>query len=150
MKDTKLRSITKGVSWRIFGSIDTFLLSWLIFQNPKHAGSIALLELCTKVLLYFLHERFWNIIKIGRHENGTVEHWRSLLKGITWRLIGSIDSTILSWLVTDKLIGAFKLGFSEIITKIILFYLHERLWVLIKWGRIYEVEPVLVKDLNEN
>lgn len=150
MKDTKLRSIVKGVSWRIFGSIDTFLLSWFIFQNPKHAGSIALLELCTKILLYFLHERFWNIIKIGRHENGTVAHWRSLVKGISWRIVGSIDSTILSWFVTGKLAGAFKLGFSEIITKIILFYFHERLWVWIKWGRIFEVEPVLVKNSNEN
>jgi len=138
MKDKKVRSIAKGISWRIFGSIDTFLLSLFIFQNPKHAGYIALLELFTKVILYFLHERVWNIIKTGRHENGTVAHWRSVTKGITWRLVGSIDSTILSWIVTGILKGAFKLGFAEIITKIILFYLHERLWVLIKWGRIFD------------
>ncbi len=148
MKDTKLRSVVKGISWRIFGSIDTFLLSWVIFQNPKYAGSIALLELATKVFLYFLHERFWNVVRIGRHEDGTVAHWRSLVKGISWRIVGSIDSTILSWFVTGVLKGAFKLGFAEIITKIILFYFHERLWVWIKWGRVFKVEPVTINNLS--
>lgn len=140
MKDTNLRSIVKGVSWRVFGSIDTFLLSWLIFDNAKHAGSIAVLELMTKILLYFLHERLWNIIKLGRFNDGRVAHWRSFVKGISWRLVGSIDSTVLSWFVTGKWVGAFKLGLSEIITKIILFYFHERIWVLIKWGRVFENE----------
>ena len=140
MKDTNLRSIVKGASWRVFGSIDTFLLSWLIFDNAKHAGSIAGLELLTKILLYFLHERLWNVIRLGRKNDGKVAHWRSFAKGVSWRIVGSVDSTILSWIVTGKWVGAFKLGFAEIITKIILFYFHERIWVLIKWGRVFETE----------
>jgi uncharacterized membrane protein len=146
MKDTNYRSITKGISWRIFASIDTFFLSWVIFGNPIHAGSIAGLELITKILLYFLHERLWNIIPFGRTYFGKVAHWRSLSKGISWRLVGSIDTTILSWFVTGKIIGAFKLSGLEIITKILLYYLHERIWVNIKWGRVFDEKLELTSE----
>lgn len=146
MKDTNYRSITKGISWRIFASIDTFFLSWFIFGNPVHAGSIAGLELVTKILLYFLHERTWNIIPFGRKNTGKVAHWRSLAKGVSWRLVGSVDTTILSWFVTGRIIGAFKLSGMEIITKILLYYIHERIWVLIRWGRIYEEKLELAAE----
>ena len=138
MKDTNLRSITKGISWRIFASIDTFFLSWLIFDKPIHAGAIALSEVLTKILLYYLHERGWNIIAWGRDQTGRVAHLRSIAKGTSWRLIGSLDTTVISWFITKSVSGAFALGGFEIITKILLFYIHERIWVRIKWGRIFD------------
>jgi len=149
MRDSNLRSITKGVSWRIFASIDTFFLSWLIFDKPLHAGAIALSEILTKILLYYLHERGWNVIRWGRNQLGKVAHWRSVTKGVTWRIIGSLDTTLISWLITNNLAGAFKLGGFEIITKIILFYIHERIWVRIKWGRIFD-DIVTIKLVNKN
>lgn len=145
MKDTNLRSITKGISWRIFASVDTFFISWLIFSNPFHAGSIASLEVLTKIILYFFHERLWNLIGFGRMNNGKVSHSRSLVKGVTWRITGSADTVLISWLITGKIIGAFQLGFFEILTKFILYYLHERIWVTIKWGRIF-TESEIVKQ----
>ena len=138
MKDTNLRSITKGVSWRLFASIDTFFLSWLIFNKPLHAGAIALSEVLTKILLYYLHERGWNLIQWGRGQCRKVAHYRSVTKGVTWRLVGSLDTTFISWFITHNATGAFKLGGFEIITKIILFYIHERIWVRVRWGRIFD------------
>ncbi len=138
MKDTNLRSVTKGISWRIFASIDTFFLSWFIFNKPLHAGAIALSEILTKILLYYLHERGWNLIPWGRWQTGKVAHWRSVTKGVTWRLVGSLDTTFISWFITNNVAGAFKLGGFEIITKILLFYIHERIWVRIRWGRIFD------------
>jgi len=143
MRDTPFRSVTKGVSWRIFASIDTFFLSWFILGNPIHAGSIAGLEILTKILLYFLHERFWNIIPFGRGLTGKVAHWRSLIKGITWRFVGSIDTVLLSWFISGKILSSIKIGGTEIITKILLFYIHERIWVKIKWGRVFEEKMIL-------
>ena len=137
MKDTQLRSVTKGISWRIFASIDTFFLSWFILGNPIHAGSIAGLEMLTKIFLYFLHERVWNVIPLGRKQEGKVAHWRSLIKGITWRFVGSIDTVLLSWFISGKIFESIKLGGMELVTKILLFYIHERIWVKIKWGRVF-------------
>lgn len=65
-RDSHRRSIAKAISWRVTGSIDTFILSWLITGNLKFAGSIASIEVITKVVLYYLHERAWTIIPFGK------------------------------------------------------------------------------------
>ena len=57
------RSIAKAVSWRITGSVDTFVLSLLFTGSVKLAGSIAIAEMGTKMLLYYLHERAWSAIR---------------------------------------------------------------------------------------
>ncbi len=59
------RSFAKAVSWRILGSIDTFLLSWLFTGSPKAAGAIASTEVITKIALYYFHERAWSSITWG-------------------------------------------------------------------------------------
>ena len=57
--ETHQRSILKAISWRVLGSIDTFLLSWLFTGSTKAAGAIALSEVVTKMALYYFHERAW-------------------------------------------------------------------------------------------
>ncbi len=59
------RSFAKAVSWRVLGSIDTFLLSWLFTSNPAAAGAIASAEVVTKMGLYYFHERAWGSITWG-------------------------------------------------------------------------------------
>jgi uncharacterized membrane protein len=65
------RSIAKAISWRMTGSIDTFLLSWLLSGNLTLAGGIATTEVITKSALYYLHERAWGRIGWGRHAHRT-------------------------------------------------------------------------------
>ena len=62
----KRRSLVKALSWRIVASTDTFLISWFITGKISWAGTIALLEIITKTLLYYFHERGWNKVKWGR------------------------------------------------------------------------------------
>jgi len=62
----KRRSVVKAVTWRIVGTADTFVLSWLITKEPVTAGAIASLEVITKTFLYYFHERGWNRVKWGR------------------------------------------------------------------------------------
>jgi len=59
-----LGSIAKAVSWRITAGIDTFIISYLVTGSVKGAGTIAALELMTKIALFWAHERAW--IRIGR------------------------------------------------------------------------------------
>jgi uncharacterized membrane protein len=65
--ETHARSILKAVSWRTLGTIDTFVISWFITGRVEVAGSIAGLELATKIAWYYLHERIWAAIGWGRH-----------------------------------------------------------------------------------
>ena len=60
------RSVAKSVSWRILGTLDTILISWIVTGNTSVAFSIGGIELVTKIVLYFFHERLWNIIKWGK------------------------------------------------------------------------------------
>ena len=66
MSDQPIRSFAKAVSWRVTGTIDTFVISWIITGEPLLASGIAFTEIMTKVGLYWLHERVWSRISWGR------------------------------------------------------------------------------------
>lgn len=61
-------------------------------------------------------------------------HSRSFLKAVSWRITGSIDTLLVSFFVTGKLNVAATIAFVEVITKIALYYFHERAWSMIGWG----------------
>jgi uncharacterized membrane protein len=64
-----------------------------------------------------------------------VEVKRHILKTITWRLVGTIDTIILSWLITGNLTIGLAIGGVEVLTKMVLYFLHERVWYkYIKFG----------------
>jgi len=67
---TQRRSLVKTITWRAIAAVDTFLIGWLITGNLAFAGSIASLEIATKMGLYYLHERAWARIAWGvKHED---------------------------------------------------------------------------------
>ena len=64
--ETHLRSIFKAISWRTLGTFDTFAISWFLTGKVAVAGSIAALEVITKVAWYYFHERMWAAVIWGR------------------------------------------------------------------------------------
>ncbi len=62
-------------------------------------------------------------------------HSRSLAKAISWRVVGTLDTMIISWVVTGNLKLAAAIGFTEIVTKSLIYYLHERAWLHVPFGR---------------
>jgi uncharacterized membrane protein len=60
---------------------------------------------------------------------------RSIFKAVSWRLTGTLDTIVVSFIVTGKLSVAFSIGFIELFTKVGLYYLHERAWNRISYGR---------------
>lgn len=66
----------------------------------------------------------------------SVTFFRSIFKTITWRVIASLDTMLISWYITNSFsIGASIAGI-EVITKMVVYYFHERSWSHIKWGHI--------------
>ena len=59
------RSFVKAVSWRVVGSIDTFVLSLIFSGSAKTAGAIAGTEVITKITLFYFHERAWSLVRWG-------------------------------------------------------------------------------------
>ena len=66
MMATRSRSAAKAITWRMTGTADTFIISLLITKKPVVAASIASLEVLTKTILYYFHERIWNKVSWGR------------------------------------------------------------------------------------
>jgi uncharacterized membrane protein len=135
MKDqSRKRHIAKAITWRLVGTIDTILLSWLITGNPLTGLKIGFSEVLTKMILYYLHERVW--FKINLTENGVLieSRKRHIAKTLTWRAVGTLDTMLLAWLLTGNPLTGLKIGISELLTKMILYYLHERVWYRTNYG----------------
>ena len=74
MIEKRNRSIVKTISWRTVGTIDTIIISWLVVGDVNFAVTIGGVELFTKMLLYFLHERAWNKSNFGRIKEAPIEY----------------------------------------------------------------------------
>ncbi len=62
--------------------------------------------------------------------------YRSIVKSISWRTIGTIDTIVISFFITGKLDFAITIGGIEVFTKMALYYFHERTWNRISFGRL--------------
>lgn len=60
---------------------------------------------------------------------------RSLLKAISWRIVATLTTIVLVFVSTGNLVISLGVGFSELIIKIIIYYVHERIWNLVGFGR---------------
>ncbi len=66
LSETRIRSVVKGLVWRGLASLATFVLVFIFTREPVMAFEVSLLEVVVKLLLYYGHERIWNIISWGR------------------------------------------------------------------------------------
>lgn len=133
MDNSYKRHIAKSITWRIIGTLDTILLAWLITGDPVTGLQIGLAEVITKMILYYLHERAWFRVRAGITENGDSKK-RHIAKTVTWRIVGTIDTMILAWVISGNPMVGLKVGGAEVVTKMILYYLHERGWYKIDYG----------------
>jgi uncharacterized membrane protein len=62
---------------------------------------------------------------------------RHFAKTITWRIVGTLDTMLIGWLITGDPITGLKIGGVEVITKMILYYFHERIWFKMNLGLPY-------------
>lgn len=68
MHEKPYRSVVKTISWRTLGTLDTIIISYFITGNLVMAASIGSIEVVTKMILYYFHERVWNKLSFGRVE----------------------------------------------------------------------------------
>jgi uncharacterized membrane protein len=111
--------------------MDTILIGWILTGELKLALNIGAAELVTKMLLYYLHERVWYKLRIFKDNTSRLRH---VMKTITWRFVGTIDTIILGWLISGRAEIGISLGGIELVTKMILYYLHERVWYRSNFG----------------
>jgi adenylylsulfate kinase len=79
--DSKARSLAKSLSWRLMGSLFSTLVSFLVVRRWGPAAIIGLADFSFKIALYFLHERAWNRISLGRSHVASKVIWLTGLSG---------------------------------------------------------------------
>ena len=122
------RHIAKSLTWRLIGTLDTLLVAWLISNDLSEGLSISGITTLTKLLWYYMHERLWfnsSIIDSNK---------RHIVKTFSWRGIGTLDTILFGWLITGNSLTGFKIGGIEMISKMLLYYAHERLWYRTNYG----------------
>ena len=128
---SRKRHIAKTITWRITASLTTFLLTLFFFKDDpsatEKAVNVALIESTLKLIFYYYHERIWYKIKVAWRS--TVRH---LAKTITWRFIASLTTFIVAYIIfredqyaVEKASGV---AIVETFIKMLLYYLHERIW----------------------
>lgn len=152
-RESPKRSVAKALTWRVLGTLDTFFLSFFIIKYigplfgiedtgnnldiAQTASLIAITEIITKIVIYTVHERVWNRIQWGVLSDfgGRYElRMRSLVKMSTWRVLASLDTMLIALFFTGNIGTAISIGGLEVITKLVLYFLHERLWLRLKYG----------------
>jgi uncharacterized membrane protein len=104
------------------------VVSYIVTGTFEAALKIGGIGLCTKMIMYFVHELVWN----KRKKKGLTAK-RSFFKTMTWRMIGSLDTFIISLFVLEAVATAATIGGIGFFTKSILYFFHERLWSKVKW-----------------
>ncbi len=132
MTESHLRSVMKGISWRVVGTIDTTIISFFMTGHLKMALKIGLTEVLSKVVLYYLHERVWLYYLQGKDQTPAI----SWIKAVTWRTVGTIDTMVLGWFYSGDALTGLKIGLTEVLTKVVLYYLHERAWHSLPLGTV--------------
>jgi uncharacterized membrane protein len=74
MHEKSYRSFVKGVSYRIIGTITTFIISFCITGKVDAAVTIGIVDVISKVAIYYVHERTWNRISFGRVKQVPTEY----------------------------------------------------------------------------
>ena len=122
------RHLVKSLSWRIIGTIDTFIFAWLITGDIQEGLNLSGFTTVTKFIWYYIHERYWFSLFFPNNNK------RHIIKTFSWRFIGTIDTIIFGWILTGNPLTGLKIGGVETISKMILYYGHEKLWYKINFG----------------
>lgn len=64
-KETRLRSVLKGLTWRVLATLTTAIIAYFVTGSIKPAVAIGSVEFVSKFFLYYLHERTWQSVPKG-------------------------------------------------------------------------------------
>lgn len=121
------RHMLKTISWRVVASTTTFFLSLWVTQGIALSSLIMSYNMVTKNILYYLHEMMWSKLSWGMkgHRGSSKRHFA---KAVSWRLLGSCMTCLITWLLTSNIHWGLSIASYEIALKIFLYHGHEMLW----------------------
>mmetsp|Transcript_12966 Transcript_12966/g.21000 ORF Transcript_12966/g.21000 Transcript_12966/m.21000 type:complete len:143 (-) Transcript_12966:299-727(-) len=133
-KNSQLRSVTKGISWRVTATATTFLLTYLITGTLAFALKIGPLDFVLKLIVFYLHERVWLTVFAQ-----SIVH-KAFWKMCSWKVIALSMTISTTYYVTGEIGLALRLGPADFFAKLFLYYAHEKIWDHVSFGRTFQVK----------
>ena len=137
-KSSHIRSVLKGISWRFIALADTILVVLLITClfgecSMEDAIKIGASEFLLKLAIFYFHERIW-LRYLGKQATSNKE---IIYKSISWRVVATTTTFIISGIVLNSFNEiALYIALTELFTKFVLYYVHEKIWLKLPLGRI--------------
>jgi uncharacterized membrane protein len=133
--------LLKGISWRFIATSDTILVVLLITClsgqcNLENALKIGASEFLIKLAIYYFHERLWlNTLRKQATTSAEI-----IKKTISWRFIATTTTFIISGIILNSFDEiAIYIALTELITKVLLYYIHEKIWLILPLGKIRQI-----------
>lgn len=132
--DTKLRTFTKTLSYRILSVLTVLVLSILLSYGAGFGLKFVIITMTIGFALFYIHERIWTHINWFKTADSDTKK-RSLIKTISWRVMSFIALFIVGMTLGLSSTDAFYWTITNNIAFIVVHYLHERLWNKLSWGK---------------
>jgi len=137
-RESHLRSLLKGISWRIVATLDSIvvvlLVTWLWDGKPsiEYALKFAGWEFLLKYIVYYFHERIWEQFRSG----SGLDSSRTFKKSISWRIVATTMTCLIASAYFGTTLTTGIIATVEFFSKFALYYVHERVWLKLPLGRI--------------
>lgn len=137
-KPSHIRSVLKGISWRVVATTDTILVVLLVtclsdVCSIENAIKIGVSEFILKLFIYYAHERVW-ISGLGKQ---AITNKEIVYKSASWRIVATSATFVISGIVLEGFNEiAMYIALTELFTKFVLYYVHEKIWLELPLGRI--------------
>jgi uncharacterized membrane protein len=141
--ETHVRTIAKMISWRIILTISHFVNGYIVTGSMVSAAAIAGVSAILNSVLYWLHERSWNYAQWNRKDASTTMFVdgqpRTISKILTWRVIITGSNFVVPLILTGSWGIAAAFVSIAIVVNMCIFYVHERIWNKVAWGKTASV-----------
>lgn len=138
--ETHIRSVCKTLTVRVCFTLSHILNGFIVTGSWMTGVTIASIAVLVNMFLFWAHERVWNWVQWNRKpKNGLFfidGHPRTISKSVTWRALITMNNFLIPYLATGSWKAA--LAFLTVATflNIIVYYTHERVWNMVKWGKV--------------
>jgi uncharacterized membrane protein len=133
------RSVAKTLTVRVCFTLSHILNGFIVTGSWMTGVTIASVAVLINMILFWVHERTWNWVQWNRNPKDGLffvdGHPRTISKSITWRALITINNFLIPYLTTGSWKAALAFLTIATLLNIVVYYTHERVWNLVKWGK---------------
>ena len=139
--ETHLRTTVKSVLYRFLSVALAISLTLYFGGTTEQAFKFGIVSLVSGIIVFYIYDRVWVRISWKRDSTGKDARWRTTIKSILYRLVALTISALFAraiWAPTN--LEAIKMATTQFVLNLGMYFITERIWNIISWGKIIREE----------